>query len=473
MSGTAGTFQLLDQQAPVSANSGYGRIFWDDTAKTFMQIDDAGNILTMTGAIGWGNISGTLSNQTDLQAALDSKAIKPSDVIVVNSLSDLPTPAAGSITLDGSKIYAWNSFVVIGSDHINLNGARLIGLTAAKAGIIHTGSGGAIRSTSGSVNIANMLLNSTNGGNVFDVDGGTTGTFGIVACAISQCASYGAVNNFRFMSMVRCSWGGCTTSGFSFSGVFEIMSARNTIFEAGVGKYLSFDGLTSVQIGNFATIDFTVPSGAQAISNTVTDSTNMSEFFRVVFCDFRGAGTYVTAGMRCHPTLEFFGNIGNSGTENSMPSAARFVGDGDEAATVIATENVPVLVAGVWTTNPNADECKFDDNNETGVGVFRYLGAQTSTLSIGYKMQIDPASGSNKEYWVYVRVHRWNGSGYDSPILDLQSRDGATTDSLNPSKVVGVTGIEMHTNDKIDLVIESKAGTTNVTCSFVSLTISD
>lgn len=57
--------------------------------------------------IAWGEITGTLSNQTDLQAALDAFSAD----IVVKSFDDLPNPVAGVITLVASKTYKWEALL--------------------------------------------------------------------------------------------------------------------------------------------------------------------------------------------------------------------------------------------------------------------------------------------------------------------------------------------------------------------------
>ena len=78
-------------------------------------------------------------------------------------------------------------------------------------------------------------------------------------------------------------------------------------------------------------------------------------------------------------------------------------------------------------------------------------------------MLITPASGTNKDYSVYVRK---NGT-----TLDLASRDIASADSGNPAKIVIITELDLVTNDFIELVIESNNSTTDVTCSAVTMII--
>jgi len=48
-----GTFQLIDNQSPDNASTGYGRIFWDDTAKEYKQIDDTGTIKSLAAMTGF------------------------------------------------------------------------------------------------------------------------------------------------------------------------------------------------------------------------------------------------------------------------------------------------------------------------------------------------------------------------------------------------------------------------------------
>jgi len=72
--GRNGTHQLLGNTSPDAADDDYGRLFWDPVAKHFKQIDENGVISSLVPQpTSWGDIIGLLSDQIDLQLALDGK----------------------------------------------------------------------------------------------------------------------------------------------------------------------------------------------------------------------------------------------------------------------------------------------------------------------------------------------------------------------------------------------------------------
>lgn len=97
-------------------------IVWDDSGPGVIKTS---NIADLPVSIEWGEITGTLANQTDLQAELtglqaqittndsDIATINAemSDDIVIKSFADLPAPVAGVITLVASTIYKWEALL--------------------------------------------------------------------------------------------------------------------------------------------------------------------------------------------------------------------------------------------------------------------------------------------------------------------------------------------------------------------------
>lgn len=128
----------------------------------------------------WGSITGTLSDQTDLQAVL-TELQKPSlTVIPIFSTADLPTAVAGVITLATNDIrYQIYCLVGIGTDRINVtaNRIQIEGLTP-DAGFSYTGTGVLI-STTGTLQMFGMNLVGMTATKLIDaVDAGTSTILG-------------------------------------------------------------------------------------------------------------------------------------------------------------------------------------------------------------------------------------------------------------------------------------------------------
>lgn len=382
-------------------------------------------------------------------------------VVPISQKSDLPTPVGGVITLVAGKIYFFTTFVTIDTDHIDLNGARIEGYTPALSGIIYTGTAAAIFSASGSVNVNNILVQAVNG-KLFDCNGGGgTSSFNANTLVSTSCVDVGDIEDFQFFTMVRCSFQNATGRGIIYTGVFNIVVFRNSLAKNNAGILHDFNLITDVDVINVNACEFDIPSGATGISN-VSGSANVKEVLRLENNNFSGDGLYVTTDMRCDPVALFFGNVGNSGTEDSLPKAAAYIAPGAETPTIISALNDPVVIAGTWTLKP--DVCKFDDNGNPGGGQLRYTGKMTSTETVAYKMFLDPVSGNNRTYWVYIRVYRWDpiGETYDPPVKDDQSQDIVTVDAANPGKIVGFTELVVHEKDYFELVVEHKSGGSGV-----------
>jgi len=74
VTGKNGTIQIEGNTNPDSSSAGFGRLFWDNSSKEFKQIDENGSISSFVPQqTFWGDIVGILSNQNDLQLALDGK----------------------------------------------------------------------------------------------------------------------------------------------------------------------------------------------------------------------------------------------------------------------------------------------------------------------------------------------------------------------------------------------------------------
>jgi hypothetical protein len=107
----------------------------------------------------WGSITGTLSDQTDLQAELTELQKPALTVIPVFSTDDLPTAVAGVITLVENDVrYQVYCLVAIGTDKIVSSAARIQieGMTP-DAGFLYTGTG-VLFSTDSTVQLFNLNL---------------------------------------------------------------------------------------------------------------------------------------------------------------------------------------------------------------------------------------------------------------------------------------------------------------------------
>tara|TARA_R100000988_G_C3994098_1_gene164623 strand:- start:725 stop:1399 length:675 start_codon:yes stop_codon:yes gene_type:complete len=110
--------------------------------------------------------------------------------VLVKSVTDLPAPVGGKITLDENTLYEINGLITLTSP-IELNNAQLLGRDAGED-ILFKASGAVFTGTTGG-NIKNLTISSSGGGTVFAITGGTSLLF--QNCIVSGMASVGSISN--------------------------------------------------------------------------------------------------------------------------------------------------------------------------------------------------------------------------------------------------------------------------------------
>jgi hypothetical protein len=380
-------------------------------------------------------------------------------IVYVRSEADLPAAVANVITLVPGKTYFFLEVVFLSGDNrIDMNGANLSGISPEFSGIF---SGSALNQDLlsnnnffGSSIIENLNLSNGNG-RLFDF----TNTIASGSTRISNCSSgfYDQVGLIKFYTNItieNCDFtGNIHTNGIKIEAGFQFSAThvnsliiRDNCFQQFTGACIDFS------VGEYGSVsvfnnEFSIGFGDTAIKGVV-GSTNILSEFRMYGNTFLGNGTYLEDMSICDPPVYANSNLGEGPAldiQNSLPKTAAFIAAGDEATTVIALVNTPVVVAGTWTESGIL--CKFDDNGNPGDGDLRYTGLEANILTFMYKLMIEPTSGTNKQYTVYVRE---NGT-----TLNLSSRDVVNADANNPSKIVGVAQIQATTNAVFELVVEN------------------
>lgn len=174
-----------------------------------------------------------------------------------------------------------------------------------------------------------------------------------------------------------------------------------------------------------------------------------------------GGGDFFKAGTRDETDID----ISVQNVKNVMDSTTEcgaYIAEADTTETTISAVDTITVIAGTWTID------SFERINATAAGLFTYTGKEDVILNIALKMQINPASGSNRTYWAYLRK---NGPVSGGGELILLSRDVVRADAGNPAKMVLLTTTAFSTGDYFEVVIENKTNDVNVTCEANSLVI--
>lgn len=202
------------------------------------------------------------------------------NLVHVYSLSDLPTPSGGGITLDATKMYVFTGIVNITPNYLNLNGANLRGNDPSKDGVMSSVSGGVLRSSNVSVFMENLAVLPLGGGaKAYDFSDATGTKFCNLfsGCSVIEIAGptlgVGQVSGFKATTIIENYWS--CADGIKVTGSMgKFASAYNFItgISAGVGieflsglviddidlsnNYFIYSGQTGVKVNSGATIDF-------------------------------------------------------------------------------------------------------------------------------------------------------------------------------------------------------------------------
>lgn len=250
---------------------------------------------------------------------IDTEGIALGSTVVVNALSDLPTPVGGVITCE-AKGYLFEGLVDIGENSLRaVTGTVFYGHSFAKDGIVRSGSptGAMIEVPAGIGNcsIANLILDSTAGGVVLDAVPGTGGIF-----VIRECILYGDIGEIaaergRVCCNVFLAWDqGLTLSGST--------------------------GITLEQTGN--TFDLQTP-GSTGVAVDITGTwSNLMHIFGDIY--------NVASTGRAIKGLASSGNLGANGV--ATLNSCRFTGRTD----------------GAYLDTLDPDDARWTHSNNEGIG---------------------------------------------------------------------------------------------------------
>lgn len=427
-----------------------------DSLNKSISVSNAGKNINISSPVpgaqnaAWGTISGNLADQIDLQEKFNKISSGP---FIVDGLSDLAEFLDGSVYKLPVNRYFFRQPVDFGTATIDLIDANEIysfhGMNFNL--ITYTGTGTFISSTQTgvSLDIVRLFMSSPNGTFV----GWTNGNSLLMEIPVFvNCLRCVELDTFAFCTMDIIAIVGCE-NGLKLTDVATI-SCQVGQFSSGLnngGGFMELIGAASERM--YLSIADSRPDSTEFYLNVAA---NYGGLIDVVGGVHTGVGSFFKAGSRDQDDID----IGIALIQNAPASsrkASAYIAEADETFTVITTDGVDVVIAGIWTENI-AKRFTTDSG-----GKFTYIGREGAILRIVAKCQVTPLSGSNREYELYIRK---NGT-----TVDLQSRDIVSPDSGNPEKAILITEMEFATNDYIEIVIRSIGHTQNAECEAVTLAI--
>lgn len=202
------------------------------------------------------------------------EVLSHNNVVIVKSLSDLPTPSAGVITLLGDTIYEISGSVDIGANRLSFGSNTTVRGKSPALDIITSTTTGSLITSSESLRLWEVGFSASNG-TIFELNGSGTEVCLCVGVRFFGSGGLGSVSNYDLFEVSVGLFAGFT-SGLSFSGACKYLILNDVTFFENSGVVNSVDLSTatfdSVKING---CDFTVGNGGTGI-NVLTDSGNIN-----------------------------------------------------------------------------------------------------------------------------------------------------------------------------------------------------
>jgi len=375
-----------------------------------------------------------------------SAAITPSNQVLINAKADFPTPIAGVITLLPDTQYVIGADINLGADVFVLQDLTCItGNESILTTLTSTSAGDLFTMSDATVSINNLTIDIPNG-RMFNF---TDTASRILRCQelVVTCDRWGTFNSTSD-SIVRfnnCA-GSITTDGLTFVGDFRnlfwdtsaITIAAGSIFDLGTATFDSI--LIDVVIANLngASVGLTGAAGSANINTG-----GIGSLTRLV----NGATGTPLSGITPNDAQWEFS--GNDSIRDTRPDGILSM-QGNAVETVIATQSVYVLVAGVWTV---VDTSQFTGST---AGRLTYTGTKDAKIPITFSCSIEPVSGGSTNLSMQVAV---NGAVIADSEQDVRTAHGT------PVNITLIWQAVLSTGDYVEAWVTNDSGTTNVLVS--------
>jgi len=377
------------------------------------------------------------------------------NVVRVNVLADLPTAAAGKITLAANTAYLFGANVNIGTDFLQFSaGSSIMSSAAFIATVTYTGTVPMLQGADANATIKDITVSCASS-DVFSWVDATPATSIVLISdlLVIACETVGTFNDIGTLVVDGSTTISCTDGivilGTSVNGVRIESVALNSTDTGYVG--IDFTGAVVKTIN----IDGAVLNGGAGSIGIKGDaaSANVAANFiaNVSNVQFQG----VTTPLSGITVDDFRWNFqGNGEVADTMPDALIAM-VGNSTATVLSV-GVPTLVAGTFTLE------RASQFTTTTAGRATYNGERDLVTPIDISVVLDPASGTNKTLRCYVAL---NGTEVTSSGIAVNISSG------DPKQISVPWQINLTTGDFIEIFIENETDSVNATAIDVTLRV--
>jgi len=378
----------------------------------------------------------------------DFKFFKPLNWVLINSMADFPTPAAGVITLAADTHYRIGTGVTT-ADRFALSANVSISCSDTNGPTLdYTGTGAMFTGTGVNFNIYQANLKAANA-TLVDM---TNGFYRLDNSTVIAATQDGKFTDMVGVVINRCSYL-ASTDGIKFFGsvVVGIYSQSKTryITTSATNIFVDF-GTVVFNLLEVTNIAFTAPAGAIGLKGlAASGNLGVGKLAVVENTSFSTDMTPLSGIVPDDIRWEF---QANAGVADSIKAADTFI-TATETVT-ISSIGVFVAIAGTaWTSDI------FSSFTTTTGGLLTYVGEIDSTFLVGGIATIEKTAGGTDV--LEMRIAK-NGT--------TLAKSGSFTETATPATVSSQALVQLTKDDTLQLFVANNTSTGNVDVNVANLT---
>jgi hypothetical protein len=366
------------------------------------------------------------------------------NVIIVNELSDFPSPSVGVITLADNTYYLISGTVALGTNTITAGVNSVIGGSDSSVSILtYTGTGTMFTSTADNFKITKVTAICTDG-TLLDISSTGGGVFQMINMTVPTVDTIGTITDMAAIQLTDVAFNDIATNGILFAGNFGALFGERNLFNITAGKVIDLG--TSIFQGKFSMdASFSDLAAGTVFLSGLVDSGNMAAgvLGTLLNMSFTGAGDPLE-NITVNDALWQFSL--NDDIADTRPDGLLSFNT-NVAETVIAVIGTPVLIAGTWETQSTSQF------TGTAGGRLTYNGGKDTTIPVTLSLTGGPVSGTN----IPITYHLYKNG---SPVTGAsQGNTISSTAARNTSLPWQIT---MTSTDYLEVFVSNDSTTANV-----------
>lgn len=376
-----------------------------------------------------------------------------SRLVEVSSLSDLPNPVGGVITLEDFYSYYILIDLDLDGDRIQLGeNTCIFGVSSENSSITSTGLGVGVPLITGSYSFPLFSISIKDVDTAFDLDGtGNTMALDWTGVNIVNVNNIGVIttaSNFIFDKGTFAE-----SMNLEFDGTIGTIAINNSLLRSDgtVGNIVKLRDTLTLNTRFriiYSSIIVTGSSVGLNVSNTASIGV---ERYILDVVNFSGGGTYLS-GVTHTSNKSLFTR--NNGIINSSELSVYSM-QANATPTVVASTGLEYKVLGTTTSDSITSKFTNTNNRATYTGAIARFFTVTSTMSV--------TSGNNNQIGGYIAK---NGTVIPSSEVYITTNGAGRAENL-----VIQTIVQLSQNDYIEIFIENSTAVTNITVSSLNVII--